>query len=66
MEAVNSSLRPKCIYDYKPNTGELYWTTLLTGVQASLQIPTSFALSVVGLKCLEEAYSSLEVLQSKR
>jgi hypothetical protein len=40
MEAVcaNSPLRPKCIYDYKPSTGELYWTNLLTGVQASLQI----------------------------
>jgi hypothetical protein len=51
---------PPFIYSYRTNTGNLHRTSLVTGRHSSHRVPhTSSSLAAIGVKCLEEAYSSL-------
>jgi hypothetical protein len=50
---------PTFIYSYKGNTDQLHRTSLVTGEHSSHRVPSyTFKLTVVGVNCLEEAYSS--------
>jgi hypothetical protein len=48
---------PTFVYSYKRETNQLHRTNLVTGERSSLRTPSTMA--AVGVKCLEEAYSSL-------
>jgi hypothetical protein len=49
---------PTFIYSYMYNTDQLHRTSLVTG--ESSRVPSlNFNLTAVGVKCLEETYSSL-------
>jgi hypothetical protein len=51
---------PTFIYSYNQYTDQLHWTSLVTGVHSSHRVPSyRFKFDCVGVKCLEEAYSSL-------
>jgi hypothetical protein len=56
---TKSTVRPQFIYCCRFN--ELRRANLLTGEQSCHKMPTyRFRTTVVGVSCLEEAYSSLE------
>jgi hypothetical protein len=51
---------PTFIYSFYHDTRQLHWTSLVTGEQSSIEcLHSRSILAVVGVKCLEEAYSSL-------